>query len=52
VASALLTQGSRATIAFEMGGCCRIDVQELPIHAGQLKWYLTPDQLDLIASSP
>ena len=52
VASSLLTQGSKATIAFEMGGCCRIDVQELPTHAGQLKWYLTPDQLDLIASSP
>jgi len=51
-ASSLLTQGSKATIAFEMGGCCRIDVQELPTHTGQLKWYLTPDQLDLIASSP
>jgi len=52
VASSLLTEGSKATIAFEMGGCCRIDVEELPTHAGQLKWYLTPDQLELIASSP
>jgi phosphohistidine phosphatase len=52
VASSLLTEGSKATVAFEMGGCCRIDAQELPTHAGQLKWYLTPDQLGLIASSP
>ena len=52
VASSQLTEGSKATIAFEMGGCCRIDVEELPTHAGQLKWYLTPDQLELIASSP
>jgi phosphohistidine phosphatase len=51
VASSLLTEGSRANIAFEMGGCCRIDVEALPTHAGQLKWYLTPDQLELIASS-
>jgi phosphohistidine phosphatase len=52
VASFLLTEGSKATIAFEMGGCCRIDAEELPTHAGQLKWYLTADQLELIASSP
>jgi phosphohistidine phosphatase len=52
VASSLLTKGSKANIAFEMGGCCRIDVEELPTHAGQLKWYLTPDQLELVASSP
>jgi phosphohistidine phosphatase len=51
VASSLLTEGSKANIAFEMGGCCRIDVEALPTHAGQLKWYLTPDQLELIASS-
>ena len=51
VASSLLTEGSKSTIAFEMGGCCRIDVEALPTHAGQLKWYLTPDQLELIASS-
>jgi phosphohistidine phosphatase len=52
VASSLLTEGSKATVAFEMGGCCRIDVEQLPTHTGQLKWYLTPDQLELIASSP
>ncbi len=50
IASSLLTEGSKATIAFERGGCCRIDVEGLPTHSGQLKWYLTPDQLKLIAS--
>lgn len=52
VASSLLTEGSKASIAFEMGGCCRIDVEALPTHSGKLRWYLTPEQLELIASSP
>ncbi len=50
VASFLLTEGSKATIEFERGGCCRIDVEDLPTHSGHLKWYLTPEQLKLIAS--
>jgi len=50
VASSLLTEGSHATIAFERGGCGRIDVQDLPTHSGHLKWYLTPEQLNLIAT--
>jgi phosphohistidine phosphatase len=50
VASFLLTEGSKAAVQFEMGGCCRIDVEELPTHAGRLRWYLIPDQLKLIAS--
>jgi phosphohistidine phosphatase len=50
VASLLLTEGSKATIEFERGGCCRIDVEDLPTHSGRLKWYLTPEQLELIAS--
>jgi len=49
VASSLLTEGSKATIEFERGGCCRIDVEDLPTHSGHLKWYLTPKQLELIA---
>jgi len=49
VASFLLTKGSKATIEFERGGCCRIDVEDLPTHSGHLKWYLTPKQLELIA---
>jgi len=50
VASFLLTEGTKAAVQFEMGGCCRIDVEELPTHSGRLRWYLTPDQLRLIAS--
>jgi phosphohistidine phosphatase len=50
VASFLLTEGSKATIDFERGGCCRIDAGELPTHSGHLRWYLTPEQLKLIAS--
>jgi len=50
IASFLLTEGSKATIEFERGGCCRIDVEDLPTHSGHLRWYLTPDQLNLIAS--
>jgi phosphohistidine phosphatase len=50
VASWLLTKDSKATIEFERGGCCRIDVEDLSTHAGRLKWYLTPEQLALLAS--
>lgn len=49
VASFLLTEGSKATIEFERGGCCRIDVEDLHTHSGYLRWYLTPEQLKLIA---
>jgi phosphohistidine phosphatase len=50
VASFLLTEGSKASVQFEMGGCCCIEVEELPTHSGRLRWYLTPTQLQLIAS--
>jgi phosphohistidine phosphatase len=50
VASFLLTEGSKASVQFEMGGCCCIDVEELPTHSGRLRWYLTPAQLQLVAS--
>jgi len=50
VASFCLTEGSKATIEFERGGCCRIDVEDLPTHSGHLRWYITPEQLKLIAS--
>jgi phosphohistidine phosphatase len=50
IASFLLTEGSKATIEFERGGCCRIEVEALPTHSGHLRWYVTPEQLKLIAS--
>ena len=50
IASFLLTEGSKATIEFENGGCCRIDVDNLSTHSGRLRWYITPDQLKLMVS--
>jgi len=50
IASFLLTEGSKAAVQFEMAGCCRIDVEQLPTHEGRLRWYLTPDLLKLIAT--
>jgi phosphohistidine phosphatase len=50
VASFLLSEGPKVTIQFEMGGCCCIESEELPTRSGQLRWYLTPEQLRLIAS--
>ena len=49
VASALLTAGSRARVHFERGGLGRIDVKFLPTNEGELRWYVTPEQLRLIA---
>jgi len=49
VASSLLSEGSKTTIQFERGGIGRIDVDWLPTHEGRLRWYLTPDQLNLMA---
>jgi len=50
IASFLLTEGPEATIEFERGGCCRIDVADFLSHSGHLRWYITPEQLELIAS--
>jgi phosphohistidine phosphatase len=49
VASSLLTEGSKATIHFIRGGIGRIDVEQLPTHKAELRWYLTPGQLEMIA---
>jgi phosphohistidine phosphatase len=49
VASSLLTDGSRAMVDFKNGGCCRIDLEQLPTHSGRLIWNLQPEQLNLIA---
>ena len=49
VASSLLTSGSKAKIQFERGGIGRIDVDSLPTSEGRLRWYITPEQLALMA---
>jgi len=49
IASDLLSEGSKVSIHFEMGGVCRIDIDMAQGGSGELKSYLTPDQLRLIA---
>jgi phosphohistidine phosphatase len=49
IASDLLGEGSKVSIHFDMGGVCRIDADLSQGSPGQLKWFLTPEQLRLIA---
>ena len=49
IASNLMSGGPPISIHFEMGGVCRIDVEELPTHKGDLRWILPPMQLRLLA---
>ncbi len=49
IASNLMSEGTRVSIHFEMGGVCRIDVEALPTHKGDLCWLLPPAQLRLLA---
>ncbi|NIQ37494.1 MAG: phosphohistidine phosphatase SixA [Proteobacteria bacterium] len=49
IASDLLSEGSHVSIHFEMGGVCRIDVDMVQAGSGDLRYYLTPDQLRRIA---
>jgi phosphohistidine phosphatase len=51
VASFLLASGSKISIRFERGGLGRIDVESLPTREGELRWYLTPEHLRLIAGN-
>lgn len=49
IASNLMSEGTDVSVHFEMGGVCRIDVEALPTHKGDLRWVLTPTQLRLLA---
>ncbi len=49
IASHLLSEKGEVSIYFEMGGVCRIDVDQLPSHSGSLRWYLTPAHLQLLS---
>ena len=49
IAYALLSEISKISLHFEMGGIVRIDVEELQAGSGDLCWLLTPDQLVLLA---
>jgi phosphohistidine phosphatase len=49
IASKLVSQEAHVSIHFEMGGVCRIDVEVLPTHEGDLRWVFPPTQLKLLA---
>ena len=45
----LLCESCSINIKFEMGGILRIDAERLPTHQGILRYYLLPEQLNLIS---
>jgi phosphohistidine phosphatase len=49
IASTLMSDQSPVSFHFEMGGVVRIDVEELKAHNGDLRWFLTPDQLTMLS---
>lgn len=49
IASDLLSEGSKVSVHFEMGGVCRIDIDLLQGGPGELRWYLSPEQMRLVA---
>jgi len=49
IASTLMSEGHPVSIHFEMGGVCRIDVEALPTHKGDLRWILPPTLLRVLA---
>ena len=48
----LLCESCSINIKFEMGGILRIDAERLPTHQGILRYYLLPEQLNLITERP
>ena len=47
--SFLLLESGKLNLRFEMGGFGRIDVPSLPTREGELRWYVVPEHLKLIA---
>ena len=52
IASALVSDKSHLSVHFEMGGILRIDLEEPQAHNGNLRWFLTPDQLKMLSRTP
>ncbi|MGM0428562.1 MAG: phosphohistidine phosphatase SixA [Thermodesulfobacteriota bacterium] len=48
LAAYLLTEQASPFIHFEPGVCCRIQVDDLSAHSGELHWLLTPDLLEYL----
>ncbi len=51
ISSELLSKSSQISLHFEMGGVCRIDIEQLTTHTGDLRWFLMPEHLRLIAQT-
>lgn len=51
LASELLSKDSQISFYFEAVAVCRIDVDQPFSHTGDFRWFLTPEQLRLIAQS-
>ena len=51
IASRLVSEETHVSIHFEMGGICRVDVEVLPTHEGDLRWIVPPAQLKLLAEA-
>ncbi|MGR3175516.1 MAG: phosphohistidine phosphatase SixA [Candidatus Scalindua sp.] len=47
--SELLSENTQISLYFEAGAVCRIDVDQPFSHTGVFRWFLTPEQLRLIA---
>lgn len=51
LASELLSESTQISLYFETGAVCQIDVDQPISHAGIFRWFLTPEQLRLIAQA-
>lgn len=51
LASKLLSKDSQISFYFEAGAVCQINVDQPFSHTGNFRWFLTPEQLRLIAQS-
>ncbi|MGR3304152.1 MAG: hypothetical protein ACUZ8I_16865, partial [Candidatus Scalindua sp.] len=49
--SELLSENTQISLYFEAGAVCRIDVDQPFSHTGVFRWFLTPEQLRLIAQT-
>ncbi len=51
LASELLSKSTQISFYFEAGAVCQIDVDHPISHTGIFRWFLTPEQLRLIAQT-
>ena len=51
LASELLNKSTQISLYFKAGAVCQIDVDHPISHTGILRWFLTPEQIRLIAQT-